>query len=234
MALWRNKVALLVLLMLPITVLVAIILAAGQSKAEQTVLFEQKPLRLLMLGDSLVQGYGLLQGEELPAQLQDALHAAEPAGRADIEIINAGVSGDTSAGGVARIDWLLADDPAGVIIVLGGNDGMRGIDPAETQRNLDRLLARLGAVGIPVLLTGMLAPPNLGADYSAQFNPLFQMLAYKHQVLFYPFILQDVVTLPELNQSDGIHPNAAGVAVIVRNLLPLVQKLIGQIKRENT
>jgi len=178
---------------------------------------------ILMLGDSLVQGYGLPQGQELPAQLDAAL---DEAGHPEATVINAGVSGDTTAGGVARVDWLLADDPDAVIVVLGGNDGLRGIDPAETRRNLDKLLGKLVEAGLPVLLTGMVAPPNLGRDYADAFNPIYPDLAEKHDTLLYPFILEDVATVAELNQPDGIHPNGEGVAVIVRNMLPYVEKLL--------
>lgn len=182
--------------------------------------------RLLMLGDSLVQGYGLPADEALPVQLQAALHAD---GRDDVTVINAGVSGDTTAGGVARVDWLLGDNPDAVIVVLGGNDGLRGIDPAETRRNLDILLARLARADLPVLLTGMLAPPNLGRSYGEAFNPIYPELADQHGAVLFPFILLDVATVAALNQADGIHPNGDGVAVIVRNMLPFVKQLLAQV-----
>lgn len=201
--------------MMAAAVLPALMSVAPAARAAET--------DVLMLGDSLVQGYGLPQGDELPAQLDAAL---DEAGHPDANVINAGVSGDTTAGGVARVDWLLADDPDAVIVVLGGNDGLRGIDPAETRRNLDKLLGKLAEAGLPVLLTGMVAPPNLGRDYAEAFNPIYPDLAEKHDTLLYPFILEDVATVADLNQSDGIHPNGEGVAVIVRNMLPYVEKLL--------
>jgi len=180
--------------------------------------------RILGLGDSLMAGYGLPPGESFPDQLQRALMAEGIAA----EVTNAGVSGDTSAGGRARLDWALASDPHAVIVELGANDGLRGLDPAETRRNLDAILTALGERGLPVLLTGMLAPPNLGREYGAEFEAVFRELAEKHGALFYPFFLEGVAGDPALNQADGIHPTSEGVAVIVERIMPRVKELIAR------
>ena len=180
------------------------------------------PIRLMALGDSLTAGFGLPAEDGFPAQLQRAL---QKRGR-DVVILNAGVSGDTSAGGLARLDWALADKPAMALVALGANDALRGIDPARTFENLDRLLARLKAAGIPSLLVGMLAPPNLGREYGQAFNAIYPRLADKHGVPLYPFFLDGVAAEPQLNQPDGIHPNAAGVGVLVERMLPAVEKLL--------
>jgi acyl-CoA thioesterase-1 len=173
---------------------------------------------VLALGDSLTAGYGLPPGKAFPAQLQAALGAHG----VDVKVINGGVSGDTSAGGLARLDWLLNEQPDLVIVELGANDGLRGLDPAVTRDNLDRIIARVREAGARVLLTGMLAPPNLGADFGESFNAIYPDLAQRHGTSFYPFFLEGVAMDPALNQEDGIHPTAEGVAVIVGKLLPAV------------
>ena len=183
---------------------------------------EPEPLRILAFGDSLVHGYGLAADETFPAQLERALLGAGYR----VEVLNGGNSGDTTAAGLARLDWVLGDHPDLAIVELGANDGLRGIDPGETYRNLDAILSRLDAEGIPVLLAGMLAPRNLGADYAEAFDAVFPRLAEAHDVAFYPFFLDGVAMQPELNQADGIHPNAAGVARVVERILPSVERLI--------
>lgn len=180
------------------------------------------PIRLMAYGDSLTHGYGLPAGETFPEQLEQALREAG----LDVTVINAGNSGETSAGGRARLDWALADAPDAVILELGANDGLRGLDPAATYDNLDAMLTRLTAEGLPVLLAGMLAPPNLGREYGAEFDALYSRLAEKHDVPIYPFFLEGVALVPELNQADGIHPNAAGVAIIVERIAPHVIRLL--------
>ena len=173
---------------------------------------------VLALGDSLTAGYGLAPGKAFPAQLQAAL-----AGNGiDAKVINGGVSGDTSAGGLARLDWLLGDKPDLVIVELGANDGLRGLDPDGTRDNLDRIIMRVRETGAHVLLTGMVAPPNLGSDYGERFNAIYPALAQKHGTAFYPFFLDGVAMDPALNQQDGIHPTAEGVAMIVEKILPVV------------
>jgi acyl-CoA thioesterase-1 len=192
-----------------------------------TVSAETKPLRILAFGASIVAGYGLNEQDALPAQLEKALRAHG----IDATVINSGVSGETSAGGLARLDWALADDPDLVIVDLGGNDALRGIDPKTTEANLDAIVTRLRQEKRGVLVAGMLAPPNLGADYAAAFNAVFRNVAARHDVLLYPFILDGVVMDPSLNQDDGIHPNAAGVKVIVERMLPSVLQAIERLDR---
>ena len=184
-------------------------------------------LTILAFGDSLVHGYGLPAGEPFPAQLQARLHEA---GYDDVEVVNAGSSGDTSKAGRARLDWVLQGDVDAAIVVLGANDALRGIDPAVTRENLDAILATLDDKGIATLLAGMKAPRNMGAEYVEAFDSLYTALAEKHGVVFYPFFLKGVAQRPELNQSDGIHPNAEGVAVIVDTILPKVRELIARAR----
>lgn len=181
-------------------------------------------LRILALGDSLTAGFGLAPGQGFAPQLQRALEADGLAA----EVIDAGVSGDTSAGGLARLEWALADRPDLVILELGANDMLRGIDPAETRANLDRILSRLRAAEARVLLAGMRAAPNLGSDYGGQFERIYPDLAAKHGVPLYPFFLEGVAADPNLNLADGLHPNAAGVAEIVRRILPHVLAAAGR------
>jgi acyl-CoA thioesterase-1 len=184
------------------------------------------PVKILMMGTSLTQGYGLPPGTEIPAVLQAKLKSAG----IDADVINAGVSGDTSAGGLARIDWSLADHPNAAIVELGSNDALRGINPADTQKNLAAILTRLKAAHVPMLLMGMRAPRNLGPEYAAQFDPMYAKLAAQYGTLFYPFVLDGVALNPKLNQADGIHPNPAGVKIIVDRIFPDVQKLVTEAK----
>ena len=198
-----------------------VVLAAGAGIAPWARAAE--PVRLMAYGDSLTHGYGLPAGETFPEQLEAALQADG----LNVEVINAGNSGDTTAGGLARLDWALADDPDAVILELGANDGLRGLDPDATYDNLDAILARLTQQEeLPVLLAGMLAPPNLGREYGDAFNAVYPRLAEAHDVPFYPFFLEGVAMQPALNQSDGIHPNAEGVAEIVKRIKPHVVRLL--------
>lgn len=179
---------------------------------------QSEPVKLAILGDSLAAGYGLAPAQAIPARLQSAL---KEKGR-NVTIINHGVSGDTTAGGVERLDWMLGDKPDIVLVELGGNDGLRALDPAATERNLDTIVTRLKAAGVTVWLAGMLAPRNFGPEYARQFDGLFKRVADKHGVPFYAFFLDGVAQDPALNQPDGIHPNAKGVNVIVERLMPFV------------
>lgn len=185
------------------------------------------PVRLLAFGDSLTAGYGLAETDGFTRQLERALAARGHA----VEVVNAGVSGDTTAGGLARLDWSLAGRPDAVLVELGANDMLRGLDPAAAQANLDAILTRLADRGIPVLLAGMYASPALGPAYAGRFNAIYPALAAKHGVPLYPFFLDGVATDPALNQGDGIHPNAAGVAVIVARILPDVIRLIETVSK---
>ena len=185
------------------------------------------PVRILALGTSLTQGLGVPPGLDLTAVLETRLKASGT----DVRIINAGVSGDTSAGGLSRLDWSLADHPQAAIIELGSNDALRGQSPAETEKNLSAILMRLRAAHIAVLLTGMKAPRNLGPEYAAQFDAIYPRLAKQFGVLFYPFILDGVAANRKLNQADGIHPNPAGVKIIADRMLPYVRRLVLQVKR---
>ena len=178
--------------------------------------------RLMIFGDSLVAGYGLPIEEGLTGQLQTRLEDEAMA----IEVINAGVSGDTSAGGLARLDWSLEEKPDYILIVLGGNDLLRGINPADTRQNLDQILARLQMLGVQTFLAGMLAPVNLGPEYGAEFNPVYPELAKKYHTGFYPFFLKDVALVPKLNQRDGLHPNAEGVAKIIDEMMPILRPFL--------
>ena len=173
---------------------------------------------VVAFGDSLSAGYGLEEEESFPLQLERALVAQGVNAR----VINAGVSGDTTAGGRARLAWSMPADADLVILELGANDGLRGIEPAATEANLDAMLAELGKRNTKVLFTGMRAPPNLGRDYGAAFDGMYARLARKHDVAFYPFFLDGVAAEPDLNQPDGIHPNAAGFARIVDRITPYV------------
>ena len=184
-----------------------------------------EPLRLVALGDSLTQGYGLAQGDGLVPQLQDWLRDAGH----DVEVINAGVSGDTTAGGLARLDWTLAEPVDAMLVILGGNDLLRGIDPAASRSNLDGILARLGTEGIPAMLVGMPAPGNYGPEYREAFEAMYPELAEAHGAAFYPDLLQPMsdkaeagLSFSDMMQDDHIHPNAEGVRVIVEALGPAV------------
>jgi len=183
-----------------------------------------KERTILALGDSLTAGYGLAAQDGFTARLEAALRDRGVTAR----VINAGVSGDTSAGGLNRLDWLMAEKPDLVIVELGANDGLRGLDPAETRRNMDAILTRTNNGKTRVLLAGMLAPPNLGRDYADAFNEIFPQLAKKHKVPLYPFFLDGVAARPDLNLSDGIHPNEKGIKVIVDRILPYVLRALGE------
>jgi acyl-CoA thioesterase-1 len=184
-----------------------------------------EPVRLVVLGDSLTAGYGLPPGGGFPAKLEAALRER---GR-DVTVIDAGVSGDTTSGGLSRLDWSVGPDAQAVIVELGGNDMLRGIDPARTAENLDRIVARLTDRGLPVLVAGMRAPRNFGEAYGEAFDALFPAIAERHGAAFYPFFLDGVAADPALNQPDGIHPNEAGVAIIVERILPAVEKLLDRV-----
>ena len=180
------------------------------------------PVKIVVLGDSLSAGFGLPARAAFPARLADALKAKG----IDVSIANAGVSGDTASGGLGRLDWSIPDGTEAVIVELGANDALRGLEPSLTKKALDTILSKLKDRHIAVLFSGMRAPRNLGADYARSFDAIFPALATTHGVVFYPFFLEGVATDPKLNQPDGLHPNAAGVDVIVARILPKVEELI--------
>jgi acyl-CoA thioesterase-1 len=180
--------------------------------------------RVLALGDSLTAGYGLPPGEAFPIRLQARLSEDGYAA----QIANGGVSGDTSAGGLARLDWALADKPDAVLVEFGANDMLRGIDPKVTYDNLDKMLARLAQSGAKILLLGMKAASNWGREYQASFDAIFPALAEKYRVPLYPFFLDGVAADAALNQADGLHPNPRGVAIIVDRVAPYLERLLGR------
>jgi acyl-CoA thioesterase I len=190
---------------------------------------QAETLRIVALGDSLTEGYGLESKElSFPSRLESMLREQGY----DVEVVNAGVSGDTTAGGRARLAWTLGGKtPDIVIVALGANDGLRGLDPGQMRANLDAILAALKERGVKVLLAGMLAPPNFGQLYEREFNAVFPELAAKHDVAFMPFLLDGVAAEADMNQTDGIHPNEAGVAVMVDRIAPYVLRLINEERR---
>ncbi len=179
-------------------------------------------VRVVAFGDSLTAGYGLAQADAFPVQLERALKAKG----IGVEIVNAGVSGDTSGGGLQRLDWAVPPGTQAVILELGANDALRGIDPDLTKQALDKIITRLKARNIAVLVAGMRAPANWGPEYVVRFDALFPELAGRHGALLYPFFLEGVAGKAALNQGDGLHPTAAGIAEIVTRILPSVEKLI--------
>jgi acyl-CoA thioesterase-1 len=183
------------------------------------------PVRILAFGDSLTAGLGLAEADTLPSRLAGALtKMGRPA-----TVINGGVSGDTSADGLARIDWALADKPQIMILALGANDMLRGLDPSTPRANLEGIIAKADATGVETILAGMLAPPNLGTTYKSAFDAIYPGLAKAHNLILMPFLLQDVAQNSDLNQADGLHPNGKGVAVMVRNLLPYVTEAMDRL-----
>ncbi len=185
-----------------------------------------RPIRIVALGDSLIAGFGLPEQEAFPARLARALQAKGFA----VEIVNAGVSGDTASGGLARLDWSVPEGADAVILELGGNDALRGIDPKVTRAAIERILQRLEARGVEVLLCGMQAPRNLGGDYAREFDSIFAELAAQHGAILYPFFLEGVAVDPKFTQSDRLHPNADGVGVIVAGILPQAEALIARVR----
>ena len=197
----------------------------AQESFKESVKSPAKPLKMVVLGDSLSAGLGLSASAAFPVRLQKALEAKG----IKADMINAGVSGDTSSGGRDRLDWSIPEGTDAVVLELGANDALRGTDPAITRAALTDILTRLKARKIAVLLCGMLAPPNYGSDYAARFNAIYPELSKSFGVPLYPFFLEGVATDAKLNQADGIHPTAAGVDVIVKNIMPTVEAFLGAI-----
>lgn len=212
-----NRIASLVLLLF-------CLLAPSLAMAQVT----GAPIKIIVLGDSLSAGYKL----PLEAAFTSQLAAALKAKGYDVSVPNTGVSGETTTGGLSRLDWVLGDKPGLMIVELGANDGLRGIDPKVTRDNLDKILTKLKEKGVPVILAGMMAPRNLGQDYGKVFDAIYPELAKKHGVPLYPFFLDGVAMDPKLNQEDGMHPTAEGVAIIVSRILPTVTAALDRIKAQ--
>jgi acyl-CoA thioesterase-1 len=210
---------------LPATLSLAFVLAAAFATGA-VAQPKSAPVRIVVFGDSLVAGFQLKAGDAFPAQLERALKARGHA----VEVTNAGVSGDTTASGLERLAWTVPERTDAVIVELGANDALRGLDPAQARENLDRIVAQLKAKGAEVLLAGMLAPRNMGEKYAQAFDAIYPALAARHGVLLYPFFLDGVALDGKLNLGDGMHPNAQGVAEIVRRILPMVEQLIARVR----
>jgi acyl-CoA thioesterase-1 len=208
-------------LILAICLLLALVLAAGAPARAA-----DRPLKIVVLGDSLATGLGLPTQQAFPAKLREALQRKG----VTADVVDAALSGDTASGGLGRFDWSVPPDADAVILELGANDALRGVDPQVTRAALEEILKRLQGRNTPVLLAGMLAPPNMGTDYKRAFDALYPDLAKAHDVVFYPFFLDAVAADAKLNQRDGLHPNAAGVEVIVARILPKVEELVARVR----
>jgi acyl-CoA thioesterase I len=213
-----------------IRVLIVALMTAGPVLAHAQTQAPAKPLKMVVLGDSLSAGLGLSASAAFPARLQKALGDKG----IKVDMINAGVSGDTSSGGRDRLDWSIPEGTEAVILELGANDALRGIDPAVTRAALSDILTQLKARKIAVLICGMLAPPNYGPEYAARFNAIYPELSKSFGVPLYPFFLEGVAAEAKLNQPDGLHPTAEGIDVIVKNILPMVEAFLGTISGQRS
>ncbi|MBV2142249.1 arylesterase [Falsochrobactrum sp. TDYN1] len=222
--------------LLSLSLFVLFVAAAGARAEDPTGLEDALPteqlsqMKIVGFGDSLMAGYLLPANAAFPQQLEKALNDKGY----EVSVENAGVSGDTTTGGLSRLDWSIPDGTDLVILELGANDALRGISPDITEKNLDTMLARLKERGIAVILAGMLAPPNMGQDYANRFNPVYPELAQKHGVPFYPFFLEGVATHKGLLLEDGMHPNEKGVETIVSNFMPTIEKSLKQVQNKGT
>lgn len=214
-----NRIGRVILTLLCLT-------APSAAVAQVTEAQNSAHLTIVVLGDSLSAGYRLPRDKAFTSQLESALRAKGYR----VNVPNTGVSGETTSGGLSRLDWILADNPGLVVVELGANDGLRGIDPAKTRENLDKILTKLAEKGVPALLAGMLAPRNLGNEYGRVFDAIYPELAKKHDVPLYPFFLDGVAMDPKLNLDDGMHPTAEGIAVIVARILPTVTGTLDRIQ----
>ena len=206
------------------------LMAASWAFAQAPAAGAGKPIKMVVLGDSLSAGLGLSASAAFPARLKESLKI----NGIEVDMTNAGVSGDTSSGGRDRLDWSVPEGTDAVILELGANDALRGTDPKVTRAALTDILARLKARKVAVLLCGMLAPPNYGSDYSARFDTIYPDLAKSFGVPLYPFFLEGVAADTRLNQADGLHPTAEGVDVIVKNILPTVEAFLGAISGQRS
>ncbi len=213
-----------------IRVLIVALMTAGPALAQTPAAAPERPVKMVVLGDSLSAGLGLPATAAFPARLQKALSDKG----IKVDMTNAGVSGDTTSGGRDRLDWSVPEGTEAVIVELGANDALRGIDPGVTRAALSEILTRLKARKIAVLLCGMLAPPNYGTEYAARFNAIYPELAKSFGVPLYPFFLEGVAADARLNQADGIHPTAEGVDVIVKNILPMAEALVGTVSAQRS
>ena len=213
-----------------IRVLIMALMTAGPVFAQAPATAPAKPVKMVVLGDSLSAGLGLSASAAFPVRLQKALDDKG----IKVDMINAGVSGDTSSGGRDRLDWSIPEGTEAVILELGANDALRGIDPAVTRAALTDILTRLKARKIAVLMCGMLAPPNYGSEYAARFNAIYPELSKSFGVPLYPFFLEGVAADAKLNQADGLHPTAQGVEIIVKNILPMVEAFLGTISGQRS
>jgi len=206
-------------------IMLAVVVAMSLHVALAPATAAQKTLRIVALGDSLTAGYGLAGKDRFASKLQAALRARGHT----VEVADAGVSGDTASGGLSRLDWAVPPGTDAVIVELGSNDALRGVDPPVTRAALDQIIGKLKARKIEVLLAGMRAPPNMGPVYERAFNALYPALAEAHGVVFYPFFLDGVAAVRHLNQDDGMHPNARGVDAIVKKITPFAERLIARV-----
>jgi acyl-CoA thioesterase I len=213
-----------------ILVLIMALMTGGAAFAQTPTASSAKPLKMVVLGDSLSAGLGLSASAAFPARLQKSLETKG----IKVDMINAGVSGDTASGGRDRLDWSVPEGTEAVILELGANDALRGTDPAVTRAALSDILTRLKARKIAVLLCGMLAPPNYGSEYAARFNAIYPELSKSFGVPLYPFFLEGVAADAKLNQRDGLHPTAEGVDVIVKNILPMVEAFLGALSAQRS
>lgn len=212
----RGRNAALPLAVILVTLWAAVFMTVPAARAA--------PIRLLVFGDSLVAGYNLPPDAAFPVQLEKALKAKG----VDAAVINAGVSGDTTSAALSRVDWALADKPTHALVELGANDMLRGLPPEQAEANIAAVIAKMQQAGVKVMLAGMRAAPNLGADYGRRFDGMYGRLAAKYKLPLYPFFLDGVATDQSLNLNDGMHPNRAGVAVIVTRILPQILGFLGQ------
>jgi len=215
-----------VFLHLVVLVAAGCLVLGGSARAQPSAAENGKPIKIVVLGDSLSAGLGLPAAAAFPDQLQLALKDKG----IEVDVSNAGVSGDTSSGGLGRLDWSVPEGTEAVILELGANDALRGLDPEITRSALGEIIKRLQARNIAVLLCGMLAPPNYGADYASRFNAIYPALAGQYQVPLYPFFLDGVAADAALNQADGMHPTAAGVERIVERILPTVEAFLAPLR----
>jgi acyl-CoA thioesterase I len=205
-----------------------VIFDTGSARAEAEDAQGKQDIVILAFGDSLMAGYQIPIGKAFPAQLEAALKAKGY----PVRVINSGVSGDTAADALARLDWSLDEKVDGAIVELGANDALRGLSPKATEPSLDEILKTLKAKGVELLVAGMEAPRNWGKEYDDAFRAMYPRLAEKYGALLYPFFMKDVATVRSLNLQDGLHPTPEGVAVVVRNILPEVEKLIARIREK--